>query len=307
MEQTKNPPQQRAHKDVYQMVTDRIIEQLNKGTVPWQQPWKAAGLPRNLLTNRAYRGINMLLLNSLGYEHNLFVTYNQLNRELGGKVKKGEEGHIITYWNYGDKGKGNAEDAEASEDGEKPKKAPLLRYYTVFNISQCENIPESYLEQGRVVDVIATCEEVVESMPQCPVIQHKGQKATYNPLEDVINMPKKASFTSDAGYYSTLFHELVHSTGHHSRLNRKDLIQMAEFGSEPYSHEELVAEIGACYLQSITGIAEEFEQSAAYVQGWLQKLKNDKRFILSASTHAQKAIDFILNVKTEAEAEHLEE
>jgi antirestriction protein ArdC len=113
-------------------------------------------------------------------------------------------------------------------------------------------------------------------------------------------MPKKENFKSDESYYATLFHELIHSTGHHSRLNRSTLIQMSEFGSEPYSHEELVAEMGASYLESLTGIFEsEAEQNAAYIQGWISKLKNDKRFILSASTQAQKAVDFILNVKFE--------
>ena len=120
-------------------------------------------------------------------------------------------------------------------------------------------------------------------------------------MHDYVNMPKQKSFETDAAYYSTLFHELIHATGHNKRLNRKDLIQMAEFGSEPYSHEELVAEIGACYLQSLTGIEERFEQSTAYIQGWLNALKNDRKFIFSASNAAQKAVDYILNQKADVE------
>jgi antirestriction protein ArdC len=132
-----------------------------------------------------------------------------------------------------------------------------------------------------------------------PIIQHKEQRAWYNPVSDIVNMPKMKTFESSESYYVTLFHELVHSTGHISRLNRKDLLQMSELGSVAYSHEELVAEIGTCYLQSVANITTEFEQSVAYIQGWLQQLKNDRHFIFSASTQAQKAVDYILNVHPE--------
>jgi antirestriction protein ArdC len=187
----------------------------------------------------------------------------------------------------------------------------MLRYYIVFNVSQCENIPERYLpSKERETKEIPTCEFVVENMPECPVIKHKEQKAYYSPSLDFVNMPKKKSFNSDSAYYSTLFHELVHSTGHEKRLNRQSLVKNEKFGSETYSLEELVAEIGTCYLQSLTGITSEFEQSSAYIQGWLQKLKNDKRFIFIASNQAQKAIDFMLNVKsveeeTQPQEQHL--
>ena len=170
-------------------------------------------------------------------------------------------------------------------------------------MNQCEKIPEKYApSKERETKEIPTCESVVANMPECPVIKHKEQKAYYSPSQDLVNMPKKKSFKSDNSYYSTLFHELVHSTGHEKRLNRQTLVNNAKFGSETYSLEELVAEIGTCYLQSLTGITSEFEQSSAYIQGWLQKLKNDKRFIFIASNQAQKAIDFMLNIKDLEEA-----
>ena len=307
MQQKENASaEQTTHKDVYQMVTDRIIDALSNGTVPWQKPWRESGLPRNAITNRPYRGINMLLLNSLGYEHNLFLTYNQVNKELNGKIKQGEHGHIVTYWNT-DKNKTNNAAAENADDDSGVKKKAFLRYYTVFNVSQCENIPEKYLQPQREVRVIPTCEEVVAGMPKPPEIKHKQNKAFYDALLDFINMPKKTSFTSDEGYYSTLFHELIHSTGHHTRLARKNLIEMAEYGSTPYSHEELVAEIGTCFLQSFTGLECEFENSAAYIFGWLKVFEHNKSILVSAASMAQKAVDFILNITPETEEiEHSE-
>lgn len=282
--------QTKTHKDVYAIITDKIIEQLEHGTVPWRKPWYDGGIPTNLISQRPYRGINLMLLSMAGYEHNLFLTSKQL-KEIGGSIKPEEKPHLVVYWNYIEKGEENDEEKEQ-------KKRPMLRYYTVFNISQCENIPPALIPAiSRVVRPDATCKLIVNGMPQRPRIQHKEQRAYYDPLKDYVNMPKQQSFESDDAYYATLFHELVHSTGHRSRLNRKDLIQMAEFGSEPYSHEELVAEIGSCYLQSHGGITEQLEQSAAYIKGWLEALRNDRKFIFSASTAAQKAVDYILNIQ----------
>ncbi len=304
MEQQTATPKTSTHKDVYQIVTERIIEQLEKGTVPWQKPWQEAGLPKNLISNRYYRGINCFLLASLGYTDNLFLTYKQL-QGLGGKIKKDERAHLVTYWNFPEKGKPTDQAEEEAEPT--MKKKAVLRYYMVYNIEQCENIPKQYIPRGRDFRTIPLCEDIVRDMPNCPPIKYKEQAAFYDPRLDYVNMPKHKTFKNDESYYATLFHELVHSTGHHSRLNRKDLIEMAEFGNEPYSHEELVAEMGTSYLQSIANITSEFEQSAAYIKGWLWKLKNDKRFIVSAASHAQKAVDYILNVKAEVEEKGEEE
>ena len=280
--------------DVYAIVNQKIIEQLEKGTVPWLQPWTDAGLPKNAVSGKSYRGINIMLLGCMGYANNSFLTFKQLT-DIGAKVKKGEKGHMVVFWNVAEK---EQPATDSSEQEKNQKKQTMLRYYIVFNVSQCENIPEKFLStEDRETTEIPTCEFVVDNMPQRPAIKFKEQKAYYSPSQDFVNMPKKKSFNSDNAYYSTLFHELVHSTGHEKRLNRQSLVNNAKFGSETYSLEELVAEIGTCYLQSHTGITSQFEQSSAYIQGWLQRLKNDKRFIFIASNQAQKAIDFILNHK----------
>ena len=290
MQQADTVTKTHARVDVYGIITNKVVEQLNNGTVPWRKPWTDAGLPKNIISGRHYRGMNLMLLATEGYEHNLFLSFKQVH-DIGGKVKKGEKGHMVVYWNNGEK---KQDGAEQPEEGSEKKKA-VLRYYYVFNIAQCENIPEKYLPTEREAKELVPCEAIVKGMPTCPVIKHKEQRAYYDPLEDYVNMPKKKSFKTDASYYATLFHELVHSTGHPLRLDRKGFVQMSERDGEAYSQEELVAEMGTCYLQSYAGITEEFEQSAAYIQGWLGVLKNDKRFLFQAAKAAQKAVDYILN------------
>jgi antirestriction protein ArdC len=277
--------------DVYQIVTDRIIELLEKGTVPWQQPWASAGVPANLISKRPYRGINLWLLLSLSYERNLFLTWDQI-KKLNGSVNKGEVGHVVIYWKTPPK-------KEDVGNGEKEKKMPILRYYKVFNIAQCRDLPENLVEPMEVKEhnSVLECEAIIAGMPGCPEIRHKQQEAFYHIGEDYINMPKKKSFKNPESYYGTLFHELVHCTGAEKRLNRKTLSEMAEFGSEAYGIEELVAELGSAYLSSFTGILNTgISNSAAYINGWLSKLKGDKRFMVQASGQAQKAVDFIINL-----------
>ena len=286
-----------AKRDVYQIVTDRIIEKLEQGIVPWKQPWHDAGLPQNLITKRAYRGINVMLLAALGYERNFFLTSKQLN-ELGGSIKPHEKPQLVVYWNWQESKQDTNKEA-SNEEGGAEKKVPFLRYYTVFNVSQCDGIPESMMPQAveRTAEPIPACEAIVSHMPKRPEILHKELRAFYNPVADVVNVPRRPYFRSDESFYATLFHELVHSTGHPSRLNRKGLNEMSEFGSDAYSFEELVAEIGACFLESHAGIAQtQFEQNTSYIKGWLKKLKDDKRFVVQASALAQKATDFVLNI-----------
>lgn len=202
---------------------------------------------------------------------------------------------MVVYWNNPEK----KERQEDTPENSTEKKRGFLKTYTVFNIAQCENIPEKYLPKNRETTVLPNCELIVKAMPNCPKIQHKEAKAYYEVVEDLVNMPKKKSFKTDAGYYSTLFHELVHSTGHDSRLARVGVVEMSEFGDELYSKEELVAEIGTCYLLAFAGIVGEFKNSAAYIQGWLSKLQNDKRLIFIAAREAQRAVDYILDLVPE--------
>jgi antirestriction protein ArdC len=290
-----------AKKDVYQIVTERIIAQLEKGVIPWKQPWTESGLPKNLITKNTYRGINLLLLLSLGYERMFFLTSKQIT-ELGATVKKDEKAHLVVYWNWVE-----SKD-EVTTDG-KPKKAPFLRYYLVYNVDQCEGIDEDKIPEPTESKFtpIEYCENMVLNMPNLPTIKHKEQKAYYEPLRDFINMPKPETFENEDRYYATLFHELVHSTGHRSRLNRKGLLEMTPFGSEAYSFEELIAEIGSSYLCYHAGIESPFEQQAAYIEGWLKKLQSDNRFIIQASSSAQKATDYILDLKPPVDKEASEQ
>lgn len=275
-------------KDVYEIITGRIIEKLDTGIIPWRQPWKDIAPPHNLISGRHYRGINRLLLSCTSYETNAFLTFKQA-KEVGATIKKGEKAHLVIFWHRKE---------QTTENEPKPK--PVLRYYFVFNVAQCTNLPPSLLEQTDkpLNDPIEVCEELVARIPQPPAIIHGGNEAVYEVEADRIIMPKMNQFSSSAHYYATLFHELVHSTGHISRLDRKEIMVPNAFASESYSLEELTAEIGSCYLSSFAGIPmPDMTNEVSYIQHWLRNLKNDKRFIVQAATLAQKATDYILNVR----------
>jgi antirestriction protein ArdC len=279
--------------DVFAIVTNRIIDQLKQNIVPWQKPWTEAGYPINLTTKILYRGMNVWMLASLGYAQNYFLTWKQL-KALGGNVKTGEKGHIVIFWKPAEKRERENDNQTNSEP------APILRYYMVYNIAQCDGISEMFTipDSPYPVSTIGACDEIIERMPNCPTIKHTKQKAFYSPSKDYINMPKQQTFKNTESYYSTLFHELVHSTGHGSRLNRKGIVDNPDFGTEMYSQEELVAEIGACFLNSAAGIEHiEFDNSVAYINNWLERLQSDTRLIVYASIQAQKAVEYILNVR----------
>ncbi len=272
---------------VFEIITERILAALDEGTVPWRKPWKCGGAPRNLVTGKPYRGLNVFLIVMQGYASPYWLTFKQA-QERGGQVRKGEKGTPVAYWSF-------MSHAVESEDNEiEERQIPFMRYYTVFNLAQIDGItaPE---DQGRDLAPILSCEDVITNMPQAPVIESGWAKASYNPVTDVVRMPPRSAFRSEAGYYSTLFHELTHSTGQASRLNRKTITEKAGFGSEAYSREELIAELGAAFLCGHTDIEQEtIENSAAYIAAWRAKLSEDKRLIISAAAQAQRAADFIL-------------
>lgn len=279
--------------DIYQLVTDQVIELLSQGIVPWQKPWKDSGMPTNLLSKRAYRGINLWLLNTLPYETNYFLTFEQI-KALGGSVLKGEKGHMVVFWKPAQK--------KAEEQTEETKRqVPLLRYYKVFNLAQTTGIPADLipaLPSGDAeVNPILECETVLALVPDMPAITFSGKAAAYYNIEkDEITMPKMKNFRTSPSYYCTVFHELVHATGAERRLNRKTITDRVPFGSESYAMEELVAEMGAAFLCRYTGIlVSEIANSVAYIDNWLEVLKKDKRFIIAASGQAQKAVDYLLN------------
>lgn len=281
-------------KDVYQIVTDRIVRLLEAGTIPWHQPWKSSSLwPQNMVSRRPYRGINVFLLSAARYASPYWLTFRQV-RTLGGRVRKGEQAFPVVFWKI----------FREESDTDEPKRIPFLRYYSVFNVGQCEEIaaPVIPVEGNPKFEPIARCEQVVSDMPKRPAINHAGGRACYQPSFDTVTMPEPKLFESGELYYATLFHELVHSTGHLSRLNRKEVAEPNRFGSDPYSREELVAEMGAAFLCGHCDIENQtVDQSASYVQSWLARLKEDRKLVVLAAAQAQKACDFILDVKHEDE------
>lgn len=281
--------------DVYEIITDKVIALLQAGTVPWQKPWKVANgqAPANFVSKKAYRGINAFLLLCASHECPFFVTFKQA-LELGGNVRKGEKGFPIVFWNFT-----NKKDA-APVNGKVPQVA-FLRYYTVFNLEQCDGIKWEKPTQSEKTDfqALENAENIVKNMPLCPDIRHSGNRACYSPLLDFVNMPGKESFANAQGYYATLFHELCHATGHKSRLARKGIVQdesaISSFGSSDYSKEELVAEMGSSFLCGQAGILHAtIDNSASYCAAWIARLKGDSKLIISAAGQAQKAADFIL-------------
>src|ERR1035437_829055 len=274
---------------VYEQITERIIAMLEKGTVPWRKPWNVqTGLPRNLVTKKAYRGINTFLLHAMSYESAYWLTFRQA-QQLGGTVRKGEKACPVVFWKQ--------LEVEDKKTGE-VEKIPLLRFFYVFNVSQCDGLKNIPAPVESHATVSTTAEEIVAMMPKRPEIKHGLAKAFYSPGADIVAMPDRARFETEAGYFATLFHELTHASGHKSRLNRQTLTESAGFGSNPYCKEELIAEMGAAFLCGQAGIAENIlENSAAYVQNWLEQLQNDKKLIVQAAAQAQKAADFILGTK----------
>ena len=277
---------------VYDIITDRIVSLLESGTVPWRKPWNTqAGCPKNLVSKREYRGINVFLLHCLGYELPYFLTYRQAKKR-GGHVRQGERGCPVVFW----KCDWRPKPADGDDEERAGATVPLLRYYTVFNVAQCEGI--EYPLPSRVErehTPVTAAENIVQGMPHAPHVEHGSRQACYVPSLDSVRMPRPEVFESGEAYYATLFHELTHSTGHSSRLDRKVDTVLAPFDSTDYSREELVAEMGAAFLCAEAGIADaRIDQSAAYIEGWLRRLRSDKRLVVVAAAQAQKAADFIL-------------
>jgi len=276
----------------YDRITERIVNLLSQGTVPWHKPWSVkTGLPRNLVTQKPYRGINVFLLMALNYESPHWLTLRQANL-LGGQIKPGEKSCPVVFWKPM-----KVKDRESGED----RKIPFLRLYHVFNVSQCQglkNVPKT--DDSAFVQTMPA--EIVAKMPQPPVIKHGMNAAYYSPANDLIGMPNHERFDAEDNYHATLFHELVHSTGHEKRLKRAGIVERNGHGSDPYGKEELIAEMGSAFLCGYAGIVDRtINSSAAYLEGWLKQLKEDKTLIVHAAAQAQKATDFILGRMPESE------
>ena len=289
--------------DVYEKINSQILAALDKGVVAWRAQWKPASdgrFPHNASTRRNYHGSNVWLLGLSrllqGYQSNGWLTYNQC-KSLKGNVKRGEHGTPITFWRFIIKNKVNPETGETEINN-----MPLLRYFTVFNLDQCENLkmPEKDVEIKPEFSPIESCENVVSGYPSPPTIAQGFNECSYSPSRDIVSMPFPDQFVSPDMYYESLFHELTHSTGHPCRLDRFTSNE-AEYnaGREAHSYEELVAEMGSSYLMGYTGAALNVSNSAAYIKHWRDKITEDPRLIVRASSHAQKAVDHILNEVSE--------
>lgn len=284
--------------EIYEAVTDKILTQLDKGSVPWRKPWTASGtVPQNFVTKRPYSGINLILLSMTPFQSPYWLSFKQV-RELGGSVLKGARSEMVVFWKI--------LESKDKETGE-AKKIPLLRYYNLFNVEQTTGLENKIPKSNPTIDFhpIAKCEEIIEGYDGRPVIRHGGDRACYSPAQDVISLPEKTVFKSSAAYYCTLFHEVCHSTGAKHRLNREGVADAIRFGSHPYSVEELTAEIGASFLCAQASIDSTFENSVAYIQTWAKTLKNDPKMIIHASARAQKAVDWILGKRVEIKDESL--
>jgi antirestriction protein ArdC len=284
--------------DVYGIVTEKIIALLENGIVPWRRPWTGVGVPRNLVSMKPYRGLNYFLLSASKYISPYWLTMRQAN-ELGGHVRRGEESRAIVFWKVDD-ARGDAEDASATERDDKTRRRFLLRYYRVWNVEQCE-LPAKVLDilpklETHQHDPIEAAERIIDEMPNPPRIQYGGSKAFYSPSTDCITLPPRELFISAEEHFATLAHEAIHSTGSERRLAREGLCEAAPFGSPVYSKEELVAEFGAAYLCAEAGISNAVvNNQAAYIAGWAEALRGDRKLLIHAAAQAQRAADYVLN------------
>jgi len=271
----------------YERITSEIVAELESGTVPWDRPWSTFGAPRNAVSGKDYRGINTLLLTLNSFADPRFVTFRQA-KVLGGHVRALEKGQRVVYFNM------LTSKTEKTKAGD-AKAFPMLKIYTVFNVSQCEGLDIPALETSpRTVTPVAAAEAIADGYPAGPSVDWTSGQASYRPSTDHVSMPPQGAFISDGARYSTLFHELTHSTGHESRLNRPTLTSQMGYGSETYGREELVAELGAAFLMGAAGLEPEIARSASYIKGWIKALRDDSKAIVSAASKAQKASDHIL-------------
>ena len=308
---------EKVRRDTYQRVTDLVVARLEAGEIPWSKPWVSTGsgdyLPANVSSGRAYTNLfNILSLQwardgeGRSFGSRYWITYRQA-KKLGGQVRKGEKSSFVIGWRRIE-GKADPDDPES-----KVKSYMACKASAVFNVGQVDGLDDlprlqrerEGLEPEELTefDPVSRAEAIVKGYRQCPPITHGGNKAYYAPLSDEIGMPERRQFKSAEGYYSTLFHEMTHSTGHTSRLNRKDVMDITRFGDHAYAREELTAEIGSSFLMALAGLDNSavLDNSAAYLKSWLRALKDDKKLVIMAAQRAGHAVDMIApDVRSEA-------
>lgn len=276
--------------DIYEEVTKRIIDQMEQGIIPWCKSWHGSRTGAySLTTGKAYSMCNQMLLMHDG----AYATFNEITKR-GGKVNKGAKSEIVVFWKM-------VKTTELKDGVKEEKVIPMLRYYNVFHVETQTagiNIKDS-LNENILADKDA--ENIIDNYVSRETLSIISNEVTndayYSPSQDYIKVPTISQYDNNNEYYSTLFHEMIHSTGHKSRLNRDTLTKMVAFGDKEYSKEELVAEIGSCGLLKMCNLEtmNTFRNNVAYLQSWISVLKNDKKFIISASSKADKAIEYILN------------
>lgn len=277
--------------NVYDIVTERILAQIDKGCAPWKRPWGTgnAESPRNIHSGKAYRGVNVWLL--VGAPSPWWGTYKQV-ADHGGNVRKGEHGTPIVFWNFLER---------ENPKGDK-ERIPCPRYYTVFNASQCDGLVLPSSERIAEFVPVLSADAIVDGYQGKPPVQYGGDRACYSPARDLVCMPVREAFDSPASYYATLFHEYGHSTGHISRLKREGVTKAVNFASHTYGKEELIAELCSSFLCGQAGIEPTtLENSASYLAHWRDVIKADNKLFMQAASAAQKAADLILGKVAEHE------
>ena len=282
------------NKKICEMVAERVLEELKNGVIPWNQPWFGSDRFVSHVNGKYYSLLNCMLLGKPGE----YATFNQISKE-GGKVKKGAKSKIVVFWSPVKK-------EETDDAGEKTEKLYfVLKYYRVFNLNDCEDIKKKYLNDDDtkfIHEEVKDAEDVIrgysEANPTLKIMRNeRSNSAFYRPSEDLIQVPMMEQFEKVEEFYSTLFHEMTHSTGHWSRLGRfKEEGKVAAFGGEDYGKEELIAELGAAALCGKCGIEtrDSFRNSAAYLKGWTDAIKGNPELIVAAAGKADKAVEFIL-------------
>ena len=296
-------------KNLYKEITDRIIEALKEGVIPWNRPWNVINqFPKNLVTRKEYSGINYFLLSISKFQSCYWVTEKQVLQKHA-EIKKGQKSTNVIFWRpfLGIKKDGKGKPIVDKSGTPEHIKIGLLKFYEVYNVEQTTIELEKVIKRRNIKtpeelkpielimkeDVTTRCEKLIK-MKDLPLIQFGGNRATYNPLTDSLQMPKKENFKSTEDFYATKFHELGHSTGHNSRLNRKDFAGCS-FGTYNYSKEELVAEMSSAFLCGMARIDKEtIENASAYVQSWIKVLKDDEKMLIQAAGLAKKVTEYIL-------------
>lgn len=301
----------RATRDIYSEITEKIIAALKAGTVPWRRPWAAGSMPLSMSTGRPYRGVNVFILGMTaqieGHGSPWWGTYNQI-AERDGQIRKGEKSTMIILWRPIEK-----KDAA----GKVVERFMVLRSYNVFNEDQAEWAPEARRPRAIVTgdaNPIEACDALVAGylvgsggrLGTGPKVRTGGDEAYYSSRTDHVQMPERRDFLTSEGYYSALFHELAHSTGHSTRLNREGIVEGHRFGDEMYSKEELIAEMGAAMMCGLAGIEQvTLENSAAYIASWIRVFDEDAKVLVQAGAAAQRAVDLATSVVFEEEKEEV--